>query len=431
MKDERDTIFALSSGQPPAAIAIIRISGPQAWDAAQAITGRLLPEPRQAMLRAFRDPQTGEMIDEGLLLWFPADQSVTGETLVELHCHGSRAVVRDLATVLASLPGLRPADAGDFTRRAFANGRMDLAAVEGLGDLLTAETALQRRAALAMASGALSQRIAVWTAELRRLSARVEAALDFSDEGDVEQAGALALGAACAVLANAMAAELEKPGSERLKDGIRVAIGGPPNAGKSTLFNHLVGRDAAIVSPLAGTTRDVIEASIAIAGVPILLSDSAGLRASEDMIEQIGVQRAESLLADADIVLWLGSPDAQPATEGTILQIYAKADLQANGVADGLAVSALTGAGMDELTARICDVARTLLPRPGDYALSQRQRDVLARATRAAREAAGLADEILVAECLRLALSALDELTGRATTEAMLDELFSGFCIGK
>ncbi|HWJ70183.1 MAG TPA: tRNA uridine-5-carboxymethylaminomethyl(34) synthesis GTPase MnmE [Sphingobium sp.] len=436
MTRERITIFALSSGRPPCAIAIIRISGPQALVAARAVTGRDLPGPRQAALRHFREPGTGELIDEGLLLWFPAAQSITGEPLVELHCHGSQAVVRDLQDALAELPGLRAAEAGDFTRRAFANGRMDLASVEGLGDLLTAETAQQRRAAMAMMGGALSRKIEHWTGDLRRLAAQVEARLDFSDEGDVVEAGAAAgLADRIGQIADEIARELAKPSAERLKDGVRVAIGGPPNAGKSTFFNALIGRDAAIVSPIAGTTRDIIEASVAIGGIPMVIADSAGLRDSDDAIERIGVDRAEALLGAADIILWLGDQAAQPTTAGILLQVRAKADLVADGAepdpATGFDLSAVTGEGMDRLIAALTDAAGGLMPAPGDYALSQRQRQVLARAAEALHEILGLEDEILVSECLRMALTTLDELTGRATTEAVLDELFSGFCIGK
>lgn len=435
MTGERDTIFALSSGRPPCAIAIIRLSGPQAPAAARAITGHELPAPRQAGLRRFSDPATGELIDEGLLLWFPAASSVTGEPLVELHCHGSQAVVRDLQGSLAGLPGLRAADAGDFTRRAFANGRMDLARVEGLGDLLTAETAFQRRAAMAMMGGALSRRIEAWTRDLRRLAAQIEARLDFSDEGDVAEAGMLAgLATQCTWIADDIAADLAKPSAERLKDGVRVAIGGPPNAGKSTLFNALIGRDAAIVSPHAGTTRDVIEATVAIGGIPMVIADSAGLRDTGDIIERIGVDRAEALLSAADIILWLGDERTQPETDGVLLQIKAKADLtegDALGAGTLHVLSAVTGEGMDGLVATLTQTAECLIPAPGDYALSQRQRHVLTRTVDAVREAATLDDEILVSECLRIALTSLDELTGRATTEAVFDELFAGFCIGK
>lgn len=429
------TIFALSSGQPPAAIAVMRVSGPMALAAARAITTRDLPEPRKAVLRRFIDPDSAEIIDEGLLITFPGPKTETGEDMVELHCHGSRAVVRGIEAVLGRLPGLRLAQPGEFTRRAFFHGKMDLAAIEGLGDLLAAETALQRRAAMAMMGGALSRRIDTWTSALRRLAALVEAQLDFSDEGDIEGSFYKSdFGASCGAIAAEMTAELDKPSADRLKDGVHVAIGGPPNAGKSSLFNALIGRDAAIVSPIAGTTRDVIEASIALNGIPFVLSDSAGLREASDAIERIGVDRAEALLAGADIVLWLGAPEERPRGDAPVIQLRAKADLgeeASNGAGEGLPVSVVSGAGLDALVERLCETARALLPMPGDYALSQRQRAVLARAAAALKEAEGLSDEILIGECLRVALTALDELTGRATTEAVLDELFSGFCIGK
>lgn len=426
----RPTIFALSSGVPPAAIAVIRISGPAALDAGKALITSDLPLPRRAGLRRFYDPETQELLDEGLLITFPGDKTETGEDMVELHCHGSHAVVRGVEAALARLPGLRLAQPGEFTRRAFLNGRIDLATIEGLGDLLAAETVYQRRAAMAMMGGALSRKIEGWTGALRRLAAQVEAQIDFSDEGDVESsAGLSGLAETCAEIAKAMEADLAKPSAERLKDGVRVAIGGPPNAGKSTLFNALVGREAAIVSPHAGTTRDVIEATIAIEGLPLVLSDSAGLREASDEVERIGIDRAEALLASADIILWLGAETAQPDVEAAMIQLHAKADIETVGA--GMAVSAQTGEGMDKLVAMLCTTAQSLLPRPGDYALSQRQRAVLFRAANSVGEAASLVDEILIGECLRQALSALDELTGRVTTDAVLDELFSGFCIGK
>jgi len=392
-----------------------------------------LPDVRRAALRPFRDPSTQELIDEGLLICLPAETSVTGDMLVELHCHGSRAVVRDLEAVLGRLPGLRPAGAGEFTRRAFANGRMDLARVEGLGDLLAAETSLQRRAAMAMMGGALSQRVAEWTRALRRLSARIEAILNFSDEGDVDEAAVgQDIREGMARLAVELEQQLARPTAERLKEGVHVVIAGPPNAGKSTLLNALVGRDAAIVSPIAGTTRDVIEVPVAIAGVPFLFADTAGLRGeSDDPIEKIGIGRAEALLMAADIVLWLGEPDEQPKVTGQLLQVHAKLDLAKSPREGEIAVSAVTGQRMDALIDRLCAEASALLPQSGDYALSQRQRAAIMRAHLALSEGTTLADEILVGETLRAALVALDELTGRATTEAVLDELFSGFCIGK
>lgn len=431
---ETSTIYALSSGPPPAAIAVIRLSGPAAMAAARSLTTRDLPAPRQAAFRRFVDPQTGETLDEGLLVCFPGPRTETGEDMAELHAHGSRAVLRGIEAALGLMLGVRLAQPGEFTRRAFLNGKMDLASIEGLGDLLAAETALQRRAAMAMMGGALSRKIDAWTGDLRRLAAQVEARIDFSDEGDVEEAGAITgLADACREIGEAMAAELAKPSADRLRDGVRVAIGGPPNAGKSTLFNHLIGRDGAIVSPLAGTTRDVIEAPIAFRGIPMVIADSAGLHdKSEDQIERIGMDRAEALIATADILLWLGEPSQQPSTEAAVIQLRAKADADAQSAQGaGLAISAMTGEGMEALVDMLCETAQTLLPMPGDYALSQRQHSVLSRALESIQEAARVEDEILIGECLRLALGALDELTGRATTDAVLDELFSGFCIGK
>lgn len=435
---ENQTIFALSSGQPPAAIAIIRISGPGAVEAVCALAGSL-PPARHAGLRHLRDPETGELLDEALVIHFPAEMSVTGESLVELHCHGSRAVVRAVEATLASRPALRAAQAGEFTRRAFANGRMDLSAVEGLSDLLVAETAGQRRAALAMMGGALTQQVAKWTAVLRRLAAQVEALLDFSDEGDVDSAATCSeITAQMQAVADELARELARPTAERLRDGVRVVIAGPPNAGKSTLLNRLVGRDAAIVSPRAGTTRDVIEVPLALGGLPFLLADTAGLRGeSADEVEQIGMARADAMMAGADIILWLGALADMPEGSARVLPVLAKADLRLVEVDDGpcsmarLAVSAVTGQGMNALVDALVQYARELLPQPGDYALSQRQRQAIARAQQAMTEGVGLNDEILIGECFRAALSALDELTGRVTTEAMLDELFRGFCIGK
>lgn len=429
---DQDTIFALSSGQLPAAIAIIRLCGPRALDGACALTQGPLPGSRKAGLRRLYHPQTRELLDEALLICFPGPHTETGEDQVELHCHGSRAVVNAVETALADLPGLRRAGPGEFTRRAFLNGKIDLAGIEGLGDLVAAETELQRRAAMAMFGGELSRKITDWTKRLRQAAAHIEAQLDFADEDDVASGQGLAtIIAKTRSVADAMAAELAKPTSVRLKDGIRVAIGGPPNAGKSSLFNALVGRDAAIVSPHAGTTRDVIDAAVAFHGVPFLLSDSAGLHATEEEIEQIGIDRAEALIAQADIILWLGDKDATPATNGVIFQVSAKADIaQAREGAD-LSLSSKTGEGVTALIDTICMAANSLLPKPGDYALSKRQHDILARALATIGMVQDLGDEILVGECLRQALSALDELTGFSTTESMLDELFSGFCIGK
>ena len=423
------TIFALSSGAPPAAIGVIRISGPGAGGALAAIAGRLA-EPRRATLAWLRDPAGGERLDRGLALWFPGPGTATGEDLAELHIHGGRAVAAAVLAALGRIEGLRPAAAGEFTRRAFANGVIDLAEAEGLADLLSAETETQRRAALANAGGALSRRIEAWRNDVLGIAARIEAMLDFSDEGDVP-ADEAPVRAAIAGLHGEIAALLERPPAERLRDGIRVVLAGPPNAGKSTLLNALVGREAAIVAPTAGTTRDVIEAPVAIGGIAFLLSDTAGLRASDDPIEAIGVARAEAALAAADIVLWLGAPVDCPDRARSIL-VQTRSDM-VTGRDPGVdvSVSGVTGAGLGELAGLLVNRAERLLPRIGETVINMRQREMLARCDAALRMAADEPDLLLAAEGSRMARDALDAVVGRSGVEDMLDALFGRFCIGK
>jgi len=417
-----DTIFALSSGLPPAGIAVIRISGPEAGSALDRLTGNR-PPPRRAGLRALHAPDGGGLLDRALVLWFPGPRSVTGEDLVELHLHGGRAVVQSVLETLGGIKGLRQADSGEFTRRAFENGRIDLSEAEGLADLLAAETEGQRRAALLMAGGALGSLTGQWQMRLLSESARIEAILDFSDEDDVAaDADPVPLRA----LAGEIAALLDDPPAERLHDGIRVVLAGPPNAGKSSLFNVLVNRSAAIVSDIPGTTRDTIEAPVSLGGLPMLFVDTAGLRESSDRIEAIGVSRAGEAIGEADILLWLGPAEEAPA--GAVL-VAAKADLGLVGA--GLAVSALTGAGVPELRAAIAEQARTLLPRPGALALNARHRTVLREVLEEIVAATEAGDLLVRAEHLRRARDAFDRLTGRAGTEDMLDALFGRFCIGK
>lgn len=421
-----ETIFALSSGRPPAAIALVRVSGPHAAATLQALAGRL-PPPRRASLATLRDP-AGDVLDRAMLLWFPGPATATGEDLCELHLHGGRAVVDAVLAALAGLPGLRPAEAGEFTRRAFANGRIDLAEAEGLADLLTAETEAQRRQALLRAEGYLSRRIEAWQRRLLAAAAHVEARLDFADEGDVGGAGEAVRDQLDALAAD-IGIALASPPAERLRDGIRVVIAGPPNAGKSTLLNRLIGREAAIVSPIAGTTRDVVEAPVAIGGLPFLLSDTAGLRASDDAIEQIGIARAERALAGADILLWLGE-EPPPPGPAHVIRVAAKADLEGRR-GFGLPVSALHGTGIDALAAVLQQAARRLLPGGDQLSYDRRQRALLAE-TRHAILAAGVAsDELVQAEELRRARLALDRITGAGGVEDMLDALFGRFCIGK
>lgn len=384
-----------------------------------------LPPARRAKLVSFR--RKGVLIDTGLVLWFAGPHSVTGEDLAELHVHGGRAVIAAMLAALGDMAGLRAAEPGEFTRRAFANGRIDLAEAEGLADLLAAETEHQRQSALVLAGGALGRKTEDWRARLLMAGAAIEAALDFSDEDDVDS-GAAARGQALAqALASEIEAMLANPPAERLRDGVMTVLAGPPNVGKSSLFNALVDRDAAIVSPIAGTTRDRIEAPIALGGLPFLFVDTAGMRDSGDTIEALGVARAADALGEADIVLWLGEAEECPLDA---VLIAAKADVSQT-ARPGLAVSAKTGAGLDTLRALLVDRARALLPKPGALALHARHRAILRDVLAELRAAGTSSDLLLQAEHLRLARASLDRLTGRAGVEDMLDALFGRFCIGK
>jgi tRNA modification GTPase len=422
------TIFALSSGAPPAGIAVIRISGELAGQALVALAGRI-PPPRKAS-RAWLKAADGAVLDDGLVLFFPGPNTATGEDLAELHLHGGRAVVAAVESELARMPGLRRAGPGEFTRRAFANGRIDLAEAEGLADLLSAETELQRRSAVANAGGALSRKAEGWRDDLLRLSAQVEATLDFADEDDV---GVMPAGfvAGLSALSESLHSALAAPSAEPLREGYRVALAGPPNAGKSTLFNALLDSEAAITAPMAGTTRDVLTRSVAIGGMPFTLVDMAGLRDdASDAVEQIGIARAGEEIGRADLVLWLGEEGAGP--DGC-WEIAAQCDRAGHvpKVAARFALSALTGQGMDELKAALVDHARNNLPKPGDLALNRRQRALLAQAARDVSGAMGMDDWIIVAEHLRMARVSFDALLGRTATEDVLDALFGRFCIGK
>lgn len=423
------TIFALSSGAPPAGVAVVRISGPHAGSAIDLLTGRPRPAPRRAVLRTLRDPENGTPLDRALLLWLPGPGSATGEDMAELHLHGGRAVTAAVLAALARQFGLRPAEAGEFTRRAFEHRRIDLNEAEALGDLLAAETEAQRRNAMLLASGTLSRAIDDWQDRILALSARLEAELDFSDEDDVAPLGPGFADEVAGLGAEVMHWQGRAP-VERLRDGIRVVLAGPPNSGKSTLLNALAGREAAIVTAVAGTTRDLIEAPIAIGGLPFLLVDTAGLHTgSGDIVEAIGMDRAVQAMAAADILLWLGEPEEAPL--GAI-RIGAQADrMPHDGDRFDLLLSARSGQGMDALTELLMRRAAQLLPAEGEAALSARQRDALARLGEALALAGGEHDLLLIAEALRLARRAIDALTGRSGTEDMLDGLFGRFCIGK
>lgn len=423
------TIFAVSSGSPPAAIAVVRISGPQADSALAALTG-LAPEPRRAAMAAVRDPATAELLDNGLALRFPGPRSATGEDLAELHLHGGRSVVAGVLGALERLPGLRPARPGEFTRRAFENGRIDLAEAEGLADLLAAETDAQRRAALTLAGGGLSRQVEAWQQTLLSLSARVEAALDFGDEADVGEALPQEWDADLDALAAELSSWVKRPAAERLKDGIRVVIAGPPNAGKSSLINALAGREAAITAAVPGTTRDLVEVPAAIDGLPFLLVDTAGLRDSHDEVETIGIERAKGAIANADIVLWLGEAAERPLNVASIL-VQSKIDLGRSCDEAEVRVSSVTGEGLADLVATVQSRASKLLPREGEVAIHARHRALLQEALAELQAASHTADLLLRAESLRLARASIDRITGRAGIEEMLDALFGRFCIGK
>ena len=423
-----ETIFALSSGSPPAAIAVVRVSGPHAGDAMRELAGHL-PQPRRASAVALFDPE-GEVIDSALVLWLPGPKTVTGEDLAEFHLHGGRAVVSALEAALSTMPGLRRAEPGEFTRRAFSNGRIDLAEAEGLADLLSAETELQRRSAMTMAGGAFSQQVEAWRTNLLITSASLEAVLDFADEDDVTLLPA-DFAQRLERLRGDLAAWLARPRAELLREGYRVVIAGPPNTGKSTLFNALVESEAAIATPIPGTTRDVLTRPVALAGLPFLFADTAGLHDHvEDEVEAIGIERALEALDRADLVLWLG-PEGQGPTHSW--DITSQIDRPGTALKKNPrhAISAVTGEGMDALREDLIVTASTAMPLPGEAALNERQHQLLTRAAHVLGEARHESDPLLVAENLRVARTMFDGLLGRTTTEDMLDALFARFCIGK
>ena len=452
MTTERDTIFALSSGRPPAAIAVVRISGPRARVALEQLIGRV-PQPRRASLARVGDPKTGAIIDEALALWFPAPNSETGEDMAELQVHGGRAVIAAVLAALAKVAGLRHAEAGEFTRRAFENGRMDLTAVEGLADLVAAETEAQRRQAYQHLKGLLGDRAETWRQRLIEALALVEAGIDFSDEDDVPKD----MMARSLKLIRPLAEEISKAGTgqgERLREGLRVAIAGPPNAGKSTLFNRLARREAAIVSPFPGTTRDVLELHLDLGGYPVTVLDTAGIRETNDPVEREGVRRASEQAAGANLVLWVVDaatsecqtlPAIKVASESAAWLVVNKMDLVAEEKQRRIEsrfdtkevvnfVSSKTGAGVDELVNAVARFAeRFFTPEPA-LVTRERQRAHLketALALQGAQRAAQDGREEIMAEQLRLATRALGKLLGRVDVEDVLDVIFRDFCIGK
>ncbi|QRE75286.1 tRNA uridine-5-carboxymethylaminomethyl(34) synthesis GTPase MnmE [Methylobacterium aquaticum] len=433
-----DTIYAPATGYGRTAVAVVRISGPQAGRALSTLIRSPLPPARRLSLRMLREPATGDLLDHALIAWLPGPGTATGEDMAELHLHGGPAVRAAVLRSLGDMPGLMPAEAGAFTRRAFLNGRMDLTAVEGLADLIDAETEAQRRQAVRQLDGALGRAVEGWRATLLDVLAATEAALDFSDEGDVDdEALPEAARSAASYARDAIRATLaDGRRGERLRDGFTVVLAGAPNAGKSTLLNALARRDVAIVSDIPGTTRDAIEVRCDLGGLPVLLVDTAGLRDSTDAIEVEGVARSRRRIDQADLVLWLCEPggDAPPPLSVPVLVVATKVDLS-EAVPDGtIAVSARTGNGLDRLLAALERSAEASLGSGDALVTRERQRLALERCLRHLDRVVAMGAELpaeLVAEDLRLAIRALGEVAGRVGVEEMLDRLFSSFCIGK
>jgi tRNA modification GTPase len=453
----RPTIFGLSSGRPPAAIGVVRVSGPQAGAALKALIGRV-PEPRKATLARVREPDSGEVIDEALALWFPGPQSETCEDIAELQLHGGHAVIAGVLDALGKIDGCRLAEAGEFTRRAFENGRLDLTEVEGLADLIAAETPAQRRQAFRQLKGLIGDRAEDWRRRLIEALALVEARIDFSDEADVPEDLIGPARRAARQLRDEMAASLADGGrGERLREGLVVAISGRPNAGKSTLLNRLARREVAIVSPHPGTTRDVIEVHLDLGGYPVTLLDTAGIRESDDPVEQEGVRRARGRAAAADLVLWVSDLSAAgPAasekdtkvSEAEIWQVENKIDLEpeslfhrnesrsSKAINQSFTISANDGTGVDGLITALAGYAKEYFAQIEATVVTRaRHRQALEETVgaldRALAQSEGGGVEELIAEELRSAATTLGRLTGRVDVEDILDVIFRDFCIGK
>lgn len=427
-----DTIYALATAQGRAGVAVVRISGPQAHEACIHLCGDL-PEPRRSALRVLTGAD-GVKLDEALVLVFPHGGSFTGEAVVELHLHGSTAVIAAVLREFSALPGLRAAEAGEFTRRALENGRLDLAQVEGLADLIDAETEAQRRQALRVLSGDLGRLAEGWRRDLIRAAALLEATIDFADE-DVP----VDVTPEVSDLLHSVQADLRRQSAgvttaERIRTGFEVAIVGAPNVGKSTLLNALAGREAAITSEYAGTTRDVIEVRMDLGGIPVTLLDTAGLRETSDVVEGIGITRARERAALADLRVFLidgeDQPDLSPEPEDIVVR--AKADLLQDKVG---AVSGISGEGIESLVGEITSRLSGRLSGLG-IATRERHRVAMLRAVSALDDAArhlllGPVAYELTAEELQQAIRALESLVGRVDVENLLDEIFSSFCVGK
>ncbi len=450
MHPSDETIFALSSGRPPTAIAIVRISGARAGHALASLVGRL-PPPRFASRAVLRD-RAGEPIDDAIVLWFPGPASATGEDVAEFHVHGGRAVLASVFAVLSALEDVRAAEPGEFTRRAFENGKLDLTEAEGLDDLIHADTDRQRRQALRQLKGLLGDKVRDWRAQIIEAQALIEAGIDFSDEGDVPAELMTPARTKIEALLGEIVEVLGAQGrSERLREGLVVAIAGPPNVGKSTLMNQLARREVAIVSPHAGTTRDVIEVQLDVEGYPVTVIDTAGIRETDDPVEQEGVRRARARAWEADLVLWVA--DAQhadmPDLNGAIplWVVRNKIDLEEQdlrasgqgslkpGCAGGeFRISASRGDGIGELIDQLVRFAEAYFgPSSAGLITRVRQRELLEEAVASLRRCLELMrhGEELAAEELRSAAYCLGRLLGRVDVEDVLGTIFSRFCIGK
>jgi len=445
---QRDTIFALSSGQGRAGVAVVRVTGPRAIRALGALIGAAPPVPRRARLAEITDPQTKTVIDKGLVVCFSAPASATGEDVAEFHVHGGRAVIAALIDTLAAQPGLRPAEAGEFTRRAFDNGKLDLTEVEGLADLINAETEAQRRQALRQYDGALARLYDGWRIRVTEALAHVEAAIDFPDEDLPANALDRALADIPALVDDIGRHLDDRRRGERLRQGLTVAIVGAPNVGKSSLLNRIAQRDAAIVAETAGTTRDVIEVHLDLAGYPVTLADTAGLRAAGDMIEEEGVRRARARAETADIRLVVVDAAAWPAVDPEVAEtargehvivVANKIDLtplEAGIALHGkavLGVSALTGEGVPALLECLAKSADVAFGAGGEAPsiTRARHRSALQDCRQALKRAVTAAAAELAAEDLRLAAREFGRITGRVDVEDVLDIIFRDFCIGK
>lgn len=449
MLSPNQTIFALSSGRAPTAIAVIRVSGSQAGTTVEALCGKI-PRPRLAHLATLRDAKR-EPIDEAVVLWFPAPYSATGEDVAEFQVHGGRAVIAAIFDALGKIEGLRPAEPGEFTRRAFENGKLDLTEAEGLDDLIHADTDRQRRQALRQLKGLLGDHARDWREQIIKASALVEAAIDFSDEGDVPDDLIAPAKQRVGLLLNEIESVLAAAGrSERLRDGLVVAIAGAPNVGKSTLMNQLVRRDVAIVSPQAGTTRDAIEVHLDLDGYPVTLIDTAGIHDTADPIEQEGIRRAKARAADADLVFWLvdgragdanviPEPGAQWAGGSNGYWLVRNkiddptpSEAMLNPQQPTFAISAKNGRGLQELTNALVQFASSHFDDDVSLITRTRHRTLLRETAEALKRAVQIPDELeLTAEELRIAVHSLGSLVGRVDVEDILDSIFRDFCIGK